>query len=76
MNYMYDAITDENDNVVWLVQETQTEQIINSFLFEEDALEYCNFMNRGGGFDGWTPHFMLKQSFIPDINEEFEAFVE
>ena len=76
MNYMYDAVMDENENVLWLVQETQTEQIINSFLFEDDAHEYCNFMNRGGSFNGWTPAFMLKQAFIPDINEEFEAFVE
>lgn len=76
MNYVYEGFMDEDDLLVWLVQETKTEQIVNSFLFEDDALEYCNFMNRGGAFDGWTPAFMLKRAFVPDINQEFEAFVE
>lgn len=76
MNYVYEGLEADMDSMIWLVQETKTEQVVNSFLFEEDAVEYCNFMNRGGAFDGWTPAFMLQQAYVPDINQEFEAFVE
>jgi hypothetical protein len=31
---------------------------VDSFYFEEDAIDMAKFMNRGGAFDGFTPSFM------------------
>ena len=49
-----------DDDFFWAVSETQTEQIIDTFFFREDAEDYANFLIRGGGFDGFTPSFVLK----------------
>lgn len=41
------------------VFETQTEQIIKSFNNTYDAKELARILNLGGGFDGFTPRFVL-----------------
>lgn len=43
------------------VVETTTEQIINTFSTIKEAKNYMRYLNLGGGFDGWTPQFMLKK---------------
>jgi len=43
------------------VVETTTEQIINTFSTMKEAKNYMRYLNLGGGFDGWTPQFMLKK---------------
>lgn len=64
---------DEDDCLLWHVYETATKQIIDSFLFEEDAVEFKEHLQRGGGFNGFTPSFMLTKVPKPDINEAFAA---
>ena len=59
MNYTVQTGKDEDDNYYWSVLEKPTDQVIDSFVFEDDAKEYCKFLNRGGGFCGFTPAFML-----------------
>lgn len=46
------------DEYFWNVYEYATDQIVDSFYFEEDAIDMAKFMNRGGAFDGFTPSFM------------------
>lgn len=45
----------------YTVVETTTEQIINTFSTMKEAKNYMRYLNLGGGFDGWTPQFMLKK---------------
>jgi hypothetical protein len=50
--------------------------MIDAFLFNDDALEYANFLEQGGGFNGWTPSFMLREVAVSrNLNHEFAAFV-
>lgn len=56
----------------WSVIETQTEMVVDSFGEKSLALEFCDFLNAGGGFDGFTPTFMLKKV----LSEEFIFTVE
>lgn len=75
--YTYYPEFDENEDVVWLVNEKTTEQIVGEFWFEEDAVEFATFLERGGGFSGFTPAFILKKTHSYDINDAFAAeFVE
>lgn len=70
--YTYFPKFDENENLVWLIHETVTDQIISEFYFEDDAHEYCNFLEYGGAFNGFTPSFMLTKAKITDIDSMFE----
>jgi hypothetical protein len=62
-----------NDDYVWQVIETNTNQIIHTFYFEEDASDYARFYNEGGGFAGFTPSFMVRNvtSSVTNVNDEF-----
>ena len=50
-------IIEENDE--FKVYESQTEQCIYTLLNKNKAREKVKHFNLGGGFDGWTPSFML-----------------
>jgi len=50
----------------WSVIENQTALVVDSFDEKSNALEYCDFLNEGGGFDGFTPTFMLHQIVTED----------
>ena len=52
---------DEHDCLEWHVYEKSTEQIIATFFFEEDAVELATLLERGMGFAGFTPTFMLRK---------------
>ena len=71
--YYHTPVKFFGDDYGWTVFETATNQMIGSFYFEEDAEDLATFYNQGGGFDGFTPSFML-QSVTPsvtDVNDEF-----
>lgn len=63
------------DDFIWNVYEKQTDQIIDSFFFEEDATRFAKFLESGGGFDGLTPAFMLTAVPDPTVNAKFERFL-
>ena len=55
----------------WNVFEKKTEQVIESFYFEDDAKAYMQFLEKGGAFDGFTPSFIL--ILVPEaVNSEQE----
>jgi hypothetical protein len=67
------AIQTEDNDFRWVVHETSTDQIIDTFIFEDEAQEYCEFLEEGGAFNGFTPAFMLNKVEIPmDINDMFQ----
>jgi hypothetical protein len=55
-------------NKIFNVIEKQTGHCIKSFETQKKAFEYCCFLNAGGGFDGFTPEFFIKNVKI--INSE------
>jgi hypothetical protein len=67
-------VTHIADDYFWNVYEKQTDQIIRTFYFEDDAKETARFMEKGGAFDGFTPAFMLTPVALPgeDINQRFQ----
>ena len=71
--YTYYPEFDDNDYLLWHVYETMTHQVISSFFFEEDAQDYCKFLEKGGGFAGFTPSFVLKKTQSFNINDAFMA---
>lgn len=75
-NYIVKPVHTDDDDFVWCVIETPTDQIIQVYAFEEDASAYCEFLNEGGAFDGFTPTFMLREVVVQndlDYNQKFEA---
>jgi len=52
----------------YTVVETATEQIIKKFDTLKEAKSFMRYLNLGGGFDGWTPQFMLKK--VADIPQK------
>lgn len=49
-----------DNNFCWRVYEPETEQYIHTTMFEKDALKRAAFYNKGGGFRGFTPSFILR----------------
>jgi hypothetical protein len=49
-----------NDLGSYKVFETTTEQTVGRFSTELEARKFLRHLNFGGGFDGWTPNFFLR----------------
>ena len=63
----------DNDELLWIVYENATQQIVAEFFFEEDAEGFVKFLGNGGGFAGFTPKFILTKAGKGDINDAFLA---
>ena len=48
---------------------------MDTFFFEDDAIEFMEELENGIGFDGFTPTFILRKATPPvkDINAAFSA---
>ena len=74
MNRLYTYYPEfDNDEVLWLVFEEATAQVVAEFFFEDDAQEYCEFLENGGAFSGFTPSFVIKKTQSSNINDTFAA---
>lgn len=65
---LYRYMKDENGTGTYMhykIKEMQTGYIIRYDLPFNDAKNITRHLNRGGGFAGWTPEFMLQK--IPAI---------
>jgi hypothetical protein len=73
----YDVVPFKNNNdYLWAVFELATEQVIDTFYFEEDANALAKTLDRGRGFAGWTPAFLLTKVVVKeDINQRFSELV-
>jgi len=69
MKYTTHLVEDQENNFYHVVYEHATEQVIDYFFFEDDAVEYTLFLNKGGAFDGFTPKFILTEIKYPNHNE-------
>ena len=71
MKYTVRPIRVLND-YMWEVYENASEHVIDIFYFEDEAMEYAEFLEDGGAFDGFTPTFVLTPVALPDdINQKF-----
>lgn len=62
----------DNHDYMWAVFELATEQVIETFYFEDDANAFAKRLERGHGFAGWTPSFMLTKVAVDEnINQKF-----
>lgn len=57
MNYN----THARDDGYHCIVETRTGLKIEDALTKEQAKSRVRFLNYGGGFDGWTPHFLMEK---------------
>jgi hypothetical protein len=64
----YNLIEDKTDNYFW-IEETPTNQLIKKVFGFKEAKQTMRYLNLGGGFDGWTPAFMLKKIEIFNKNK-------
>ena len=65
------SVNYENTNY-FCVYENSTEQVIDFFYFEEDAIKCMNFLNNDGAFAGFTPSFVLRKVSVPkEVNSKF-----
>jgi hypothetical protein len=71
--YKYYPEFNNNEELLWLVFEHRSDQVVAEFFFEEDAQELCKFLEKGGGFAGFTPAFILQRVPVQDINSNFQA---
>lgn len=53
----------------WVICEINTDKEIAYFNESSKAQEYCEFLNLGGVFDGYTPNFFMRDG--PFYNVEF-----
>lgn len=49
----------------FVVKEIKTDSVIQTFNTIKEANSLAKKMNNGGGFDGWSPTFILKK--VADI---------
>jgi hypothetical protein len=67
---------EDGENFFYCVYEHGTEQAVDFYYFKEDAENCAKFFSSGGGFDGFTPRFMLTEVNIPlekqDVNRKFD----
>jgi hypothetical protein len=73
IKYKYYPEFNDNEELLWLVYEEASDQVVAQFFFEEDAQELCDFLGNGGGFSGFTPAFILQRVPNQDINQIFQA---
>lgn len=71
--YTYYPKFDADDYLEWHVYESTTEQVIDSFFFEDEAQNYTEFLENGGAFAGFTPSFIIKKTHLGDINTAFAS---
>lgn len=58
----YKLIESKEDRSKYDVFETATDQVIKSYAGDKfsEARKFMRHLNLGGGFDGWTPTFFLR----------------
>ena len=55
------------NNSLYEVIETTTGQKVKAFMLMTEAKKFMRHLNLGGGFDGWTPTFLLKNISNNDL---------
>jgi hypothetical protein len=59
----YDVI-DLSDEGIFCIREIPTDRIIMASDREKVVETYLERLNRGAGFNGWTPNFFIHDDFV------------
>lgn len=59
----------EENNGIYSVVEYLTEQTVGKFSDKLEARKFLRHLNLGGGFDGWTPSFFIKDLDLSLVND-------
>ena len=77
MKYTYHVVEDENKNKLYCILENASQQVVDAYLFKDEADNRYDFLCNGGAFDGFTPEFMLKSTKgLSNLNKEFESYIK
>lgn len=70
---MYDIVVMQDDgDFLWGVVENTTSQVIDTFFFQDDAEAFKGRLDRGAGFNGFTPAFILvKANVFSNVDDSF-----
>lgn len=63
------------EDIFYCVYEIATKQVLDFFLFADDANDMVESLKKGKGFDGFTPSFILNSVPVVDernINKKFK----
>lgn len=61
MNYkLIQNPVNSNGRVTGSIREVKTDIMIADNIPMIEAQDLCRSLNRGGGFNGWTPEFLMK----------------
>ena len=63
MNINYDLI-DLEDEGLFCVREVPTDRIIMASGTRDTAKKYIRTLNKGAGFNGWTPNFFVQNDIV------------
>jgi len=58
----------EENNGIYSVVEYATEQTIGKFSDKLEARKLLRHLNLGGGFDGWSPSFFMKNFNLSSVD--------
>ena len=61
---MYYDIIDLEEDGLYCIREILSDKIIMACLEADVAEEYVKKLNKGGGFNGWTPEFFIRDEMI------------
>ena len=61
MGYHDYKLVEGEDKALYYVKEVKTDQVIKAFRSFSDARKFMVHLNKGGGFDSWTPTFFLTE---------------
>jgi hypothetical protein len=56
------TLVEGDEKSLYFIKEAKTGHVIRAFRSFSDARKFMNHLNKGIGFDGWTPNFFLKGS--------------
>lgn len=81
MKYSIHNVEDkETGDFYHAVFEEDTQQVIQFHYFLDDAKTQAKFMENGGAFRGFTPSYMLKETYIrkrkKEIDNEFNKLLK
>lgn len=66
------TVINDGKETLWSLWETKSDQIIGAFFTQAQAREAQKFFTEGGGFNGFTPAFMLHKPYKPkNVDTEF-----
>jgi len=66
MSFSNYKIVEAENKTLYHIKEVKTEHIIKTFSNFSEARKFLTHLNKGGGFAGWSPNFIVKSYENPN----------